>query len=281
MAEDSERSILLREILVAIDTSTHSQAALEAAVALAKTMEANIQGLFVHDEIWNRISRLPSTRAVNALTGDVLPLENDTLEDQISILRNRLRRKLEYLSNRKQVKHSWNFLRGNVEDKILEAAENADMITIGLKGHSARKKKLGSSAKTIIQKADKPVLILKEGLHLGTTLTAVYDASEESQKGIRLALKIARKNNSTLKVLVVDNNPKALEQRNKELEKILDDTNVSVKVELMEGTDLGSFLNSINKQHSGLLIIPKSQPLLARALETVLIHINCPLLMVN
>jgi hypothetical protein len=155
------------------------------------------------------------------------------------------------------------------------------MITIGLKGHSARKKKLGSSAKTIIQKADKPVLILKEGLHLGTTLTAVYDASEESQKGIRLALKIARKNNSTLKVLVVDNNPKALEQRNKELEKILDDTNVSVKVELMEGTDLGSFLNSINKQHSGLLIIPKSQPLLARALETVLIHINCPLLMVN
>ena len=281
MAEDSERSILLREILVAIDTSTHSQAALEAAVALAKTMEANIQGLFVHDEIWNRISRLPSTRAVNALTGDVLPLENDTLEDQISILRNRLRRKLEYLSNRKQVKHSWNFLRGNVEDKILEAAENADMITIGLKGHSARKKKLGSSAKTIIQKADKPVLILKEGLHLGTTLTAVYDASEESQKGIRLALKIARKNNSTLKVLVVDNNPEALEQRNKELEKILDDTNVSVKVELMEGTDLGSFLNSINKQHSGLLIIPKSQPLLARALETVLIHINCPLLMVN
>lgn len=281
MAEEAKKTILLREILVAIDTSAHSQAALEAAVALAKTMEANIQGLFVEDELWNKITNLPSTRAVNALTGDVLPLENETLENQVSILRNRLRRKLEQLSSRNRVKYSWSSARGNVENKILEASENADLITIGLKGHSARRKNLGSSAKMVIQKAEKPVLILKEGLHLGTTLTAVYDASKESQRGIRLALKIAKRNKSSLKVLVVDNNPDAVDQRNKELEKILENTEVSVKVELMKRTDLGSFLNSINEQRSGLLIIPKSQPLLAKSFETVLLHINCPLLMVN
>lgn len=281
MAEEAKKTIFLREILVAIDTSTHSHAALEAAVALAKTMEANIQGLFVEDELWNKITNLPSTRAVNALTGDVLPLENDTLEHQVAILRNRLRRKLEKMSSRNRVKYSWSSARGNVENKILEASKNADLITIGLKGQSARRKNLGSSAKMIIQKAEKPVLILKEGLHLGTTLTAVYDASKESQKGIRLALKIAEKNKSSLKVLVVDNNPDAVDQRNKELEKILENTEVSVQVELMNSTDLGSFLNSINEQRSGLLIIPKSQPLLAKSFETVLLHINCPLLMVN
>ncbi len=281
MAEEAKKTIFLREILVAIDTSTHSHAALEAAVALAKTMEANIQGLFVEDELWNKITNLPSTRAVNALTGDVLPLENDTLEHQVAILRNRLRRKLEKMSSRNRVKYSWSSARGNVEKKILEASENADLITIGLKGQSARRKNLGSSAKMIIQKAEKPVLILKEGLHLGTTLTAVYDASKESQRGIRLALKIAEKNKSSLKVLVVDNNPDAVDQRNKELEKILENNEVSVQVELMKSTDLGSFLNSINEQRSGLLIIPKSQPLLAKSFETVLLHINCPLLMVN
>lgn len=281
MAEEAKKTIFLREILVAIDTSTHSHAALEAAVALAKTMEANIQGLFVEDELWNKITNLPSTRAVNALTGDVLPLENDTLEHQVAILRNRLRRKLEKMSSQNRVKYSWSSARGNVEKKILEASENADLITIGLKGQSARRKNLGSSAKMIIQKAEKPVLILKEGLHLGTTLTAVYDASKESQRGIRLALKIAEKNKSSLKVLVVDNNPDAVDQRNKELEKILENNEVSVQVELMKSTDLGSFLNSINEQRSGLLIIPKSQPLLAKSFETVLLHINCPLLMVN
>lgn len=281
MAEDTKRSVLLREILVAIDTSSHSQAALEAAIALAKTMEANIQGLFVQDELWNRITQLPSTRAVNALTGDVLPLEHEMLEDQVTLLKHRLRRKLEYLSRRNKVKHSWIFTRGKVEEKILEAAETADLITIGIRGHSLRKKKLGSSAKAIIQKAEKPVLILKEGLRLGNTLTAVYDASKESQKGIKLALKIAKKNNSPLSIMVVDNNPEVLDQRSKELQKMLGDTSVSVEIVLMDRMDLGSFLNSINQRNSGLLIIPKSQPLLSKSFETVLNHINCPLLMMS
>lgn len=281
MPEDSDRSIRVREILVAIDTSTHSEAALEAAVALAKTMEANLQGLFVQDEIWQKLSKLPSTRTVNALTGSVLPLESDTLEDHIRLLRNRLRRKMELLSRRNKIKHSWSSIRGKVEEKILEASKNADLITIGLKGKSASRKRVGSSAKAIIKRADKPVLILKEGLHLGTTLTVVYDASEESQKGIRLALNIAEKNNSSLKVLVVDNNPEVLDQRSKELESMLDGTSVPVNIKLVENTDLGSFLNSINEQHSGLLIIPKNQPLLAKSFETILLHINCPLLMVS
>jgi len=281
MPEDTNRTVLVREILVAIDTSTHSQAALEAAVALAKTMEANLQGLFVQDEVWQKLSKLPSTSTINTLTGNVLPLESETLEDHINLLRNRLRRKMEFLSRRNKVTYSWSSMQGKVEDKILEASENADLITIGLKGKSASRKRIGSSARTIIKKADKPVLILKEGLHLGTTLTVVYDASEESQKGIRLALKIAKKNNSSLKVLVVDNNPEVLDQRSKELESLLEGAQISVNVELMENTDLGSFLNTINQQHSGLLIIPKNQPLLSKSFETILLHINCPLLMVN
>ncbi|MGK7369184.1 MAG: universal stress protein [Candidatus Halalkalibacterium sp. M3_1C_030] len=281
MAEDSNRSVLLREILVAIDTSSHSQAALEAAVTLAKTMEANLQGLFVQDELWQKISKLPSTSTVNTLTGNVLPLESETLEDQVRLLRNRLRRKMEFLSRRNKVTYSWSSMQGKVEEKVLEASKNADLITIGLKGKSARRKRIGSSAKKIIQKAGKPVLVLKEGLHLGTNLTVVYDASKESQKGIRLALKIAEKNNSSINVLVVDNNPDALDQRNKELENLVDGASVSVNIELMKNTDLGSFLNSINEQHSGLLIVPKNQPLLAKSFETILLHINCPLLMVN
>jgi len=281
MPEDTNRTVLVREILVAIDTSTHSQAALEAAVAFAKTMEANLQGLFVQDEVWQKLSKLPSTSTINTLTGNVLPLESETLEDHINLLRNRLRRKMEFLSRRNKVTYSWSSMQGKVEDKILEASENADLITIGLKGKSASRKRIGSSARTIIKKADKPVLILKEGLHLGTTLTVVYDASEESQKGIRLALKIAKKNNSSLKVLVVDNNPEVLDQRSKELESLLEGAQISVNVELMKNTDLGSFLNTINQQHSGLLIIPKNQPLLSKSFETILLHINCPLLMVN
>jgi nucleotide-binding universal stress UspA family protein len=65
MAEDTDQSILLRRILVAIDTSGHSREALEAAATLARLTEAQIHGLFVQEEQWGRIGNLPSLSAIN------------------------------------------------------------------------------------------------------------------------------------------------------------------------------------------------------------------------
>ncbi len=281
MEEESEETVLLREILVAIDTSTHSHAALEAAVNLARILEANVRGMFVHDELWNQITKLPSITTVNTLTGRVLPLESETLEDQVKTLQNRLRKKLEEESKRHMVEHSWHFTRGKVEEKILEAAEKADLITIGLKGVSARRKVLGSSARRIILEANKPVLIMKEGLRLGRSLTAVYDGSKESQRGINLALKIAENNDTILKVLAINNSEEARKERDKEFENLFKDTPVFVNLQLMENPDVSKFLNTINQQRPGLLIAPKNQPILTKSLQIILNHINCPLLMMN
>lgn len=281
MDNESEKDVLFREILVAIDTSKDSQAALEAAALLARAMEANIHGLFVHDEIWNLVSKLPSITAVNTLTGQVTPFENDTMDDLVRHLKNRLRQKLERVSRRHELTHSWRSVRGKVEEKILEAAEEADLITIGLRGTSAGKKVLGSSARRIIDRADKPILILKKGLRLGTRITAIYDGSKESQKGIKIALKIAERNESKLTVLVVNNSDEAQQERNKKLENLLQNNSVFIKIELLDEPSITGFLNSINRQKSGLVIVPKNQPLLTRSLQIILNNINSPLLMIN
>lgn len=279
MDEEQEETFLIRRILVAIDTSKHSQAALEAAASLARTLEANIHGLFVHDEIWNRVSKLPSITTVNTLTGQVTSFEDNTMEERVRLLKNRLRRKLEQISRQHELSHSWRSERGKVEEKILEAAEDADLITIGLKGASARRKVLGSSALKIIHQSNKPVLILKEGLRLGTTITSVYDGSKASQRGIQVALGLAEKKESTLTVFVVNNNSNARKQRDNQLENMLDDAPVFVEIERLNQPDVSLFLNSINQQKPGLLIVPKEQPLLSRSLQIVLNNINCPLLM--
>lgn len=281
MDKEQEDTFLIRKILVAIDTSKHSQAALEAAASLARTMEANIHGLFVHDEIWNRVSKLPSMTTVNTLTGQVTSFKEDTMEERVRLLKNRLRRQLERISRQHELSHSWRSERGKVEEKILEAAEDADLITIGLKGASARRKVLGSSARKIIQQSNKPVLILKEGLRLGTTITAVYDGSKASQKGLEVALGIAEKNESTLTVFVVNNNSNARKQQNNQLENLLNDTSVFVEIERLNQTDVSRFLNSINRQKSGILIVPKELPLLTRSLQMILNNINCPLMMMS
>jgi len=281
MDEEYEETIVFREILVAVDTSKHSQAALEAAASLARTMEAKIHGLFVHDETWNRVSKLPSISVVSTLTGQITPFGDDMMEDHVKLLKNRLREKLETVSRRHELTHSWRYVQGKVEEKILEAAEQADLITIGLKGVSARRKVLGSSARSIIQKADKPVLILKEGLHLGKTITVVYDGSKQSKMAIKVAMGLAEKNESTLTVLVLDNHSEKRKEQYNKLEKLLERTSIFLQIDFLDSPDVTTLLNSINRQKCGLIIIPKNLPLLTASLQVILKHINCPLLMMN
>jgi nucleotide-binding universal stress UspA family protein len=283
MAENDEETVHLRKILVAVDTSAHSRAALEAAAILAKITEANISGIFVQEEHWNHIGKLSSVSAVNELTGQSQLLKEEDLQQQIELLAKRLQRDLQQISRRHQIEHSWNTKRGEVAEEILKAARDADLITIGRRGRSfIQKNKLGSTARKIIQKADKPVLILKKGLRLGNTLTVLYNATPQSRKGLWMALDIAEENSSELSVMVTAGNQSEGSERDKEVEKLVEDAPIRVNVTMFQQLNVGQFLNIVNYQHSGLLIIPKNQSFLqGEALEITIEHIQCPVLLVN
>lgn len=279
MAEDSDdkkKTVIFRRILVGVDTSSHSQAALEAAAVLAQKMEGKLFGLFVQDEVWSKICKMPAVTAVNALTGATQPLEEQDLQQQIDLLTKRLRRQLRTISRENQISHSWKTVQGCVEDEILQAAKEADLITIGRRGSSfPEKKKLGSSAQVIIQSADKPLLILKKGLQLGKNITALYDGSEESRRSIKLALSLADEENG-ITVLVLK------EQANKEdIKEITEDTALPVEILELRTPNIWRITHFVNQQNAGLFIIPKNQPLLKNSVETVLNQLQCPLLMMN
>lgn len=282
MSNDSGE-ILIREILVALDSSSHSRAALEAAATLARTLEADIHGLFVEDSNWYRISRLPSITEVNELTGDIKPLAEKNIDKQIEILENRIRRQLQMISRLNEVKHSWKTARGAVEDKVLEAAKNTDLITIGRKGHSYSKhKQLGQTAKKIIEKSDKPVLILQEGLRLGNSIVTVFDASGDSRRSIRFALSIAEKNESELFVMIIGDDQDSAKERFRELKKYLANASVKADVKLLHQSNIWEFMFAVNNHNGGLLILPRDQPFMKnRSLDLLLNHIGCPILLMG
>lgn len=282
MSSDSEE-IFIRKILVALDSSGHSRAALEAAATLAKTMEADIHGLFVEDTNWHRISRLPSIAEVNELTGDIKPLAEKNIDKQIEILENRIRKQLQMISRLNEVKHSWKTVRGSVEDKVLEAAQHTDLITIGRKGHSySRHKKLGQTAKNIIEKSEKPVLILQEGLKLGNTIVTLFDTSGESRRSIRFALSIAEKNESELFVMIISDDQDTAKEHFRELKKYLAYTSVKADVKLLQQSNIWEFMLSVNDHNGGLLILPRDLPFMKnRSLDLLLNHIGCPILLMG
>ncbi len=283
MAKDSEKAITIGRILVAVDYSNRSDAALEAAAMFAKITKANIHGIYVQEEHWEHINRRPSATFINGLTGKTQLLEENRLDSEVKMIAKRLQRKLKSISRQHEIAHSWESIRGQVIEEILKAGKEADLITIGRRGSSTlRKKKLGSTAKAIIEQSEKPVLVLAESHFLGRAVTVVYDTSKESQKSLRLGLSIAEKNKSVLAVLVVDNHAEDETYRNKEVEQIIDEARVPVDVTTINQINIGNLIGLIKRQNPGLVIIPKKQPLLHDGSPEVLLHyLRCAVLLMN
>lgn len=282
MAEDKPDSITFRRILVALDTSRHSRAALETAAELAELSRAEIRGLFVQDAYWYKLGKLSFISEVSELTGTVRPIQHKNIEEQIRVLEYRVKRMMQEIIGKSEIPHTWETTRGTIEDEILAAAEEADLITIGRAGHS-KKKKLGRTAQTIIERADKPVLLLKEGLTLGHPVVVVYDGSSESQHGLEIALSLARKIESKLIVIALKNDPSAVRsERDKGLEQVVDDSASSVEVIVQKSADIGEFTASINRKNCGLLVISKNQPILGKiSLSELMNLLACPILLMN
>lgn len=272
-----------RRILVAVDTSMHSRAALNAAIALAQIVEADVRGLFVRDTKWYHISRLPFISEISELTGEVRPLPEQTMKKQIRLLEQRIQHMARLIERYSDVSYSWKSVTGSVTDQILEASEEADLIALGRIGHSfSEQKTLGKLARAVIDRSDKPVLILQRGLTLGNTILAVYDASEQSQRGLKTALALAERTEKDLIVLILKNDPQGLKERDKTVEELLERADIEIGVTFISQPQLWTFTRLLNRYSYGMLIIPENQPLVTQhSVGTLITLLNRPILLMN
>ena len=74
-----------RRILVALDASQHSLAALEAASELAEALKAELVGIFVEDVNLLNLAGLPFVREVGYPSGAARPLDSPSMERALRI----------------------------------------------------------------------------------------------------------------------------------------------------------------------------------------------------
>lgn len=280
MDDSEETSIKMTEILVALDHSSHSRAALESAAFIAKLMEAKIHGLFVHDDQWLRISKLPSRSEIDELTGRISPMGRGAVEKEIRELEKTIKEHFELISRLHELPHSWSTLKGVVADKVLEAGKDCDVITIGSKGRSYFKSdKLGSTAAAIIRKADKPVMILQKRNDFGKSPIAVFDGSAKSVTGVKIASEIARRNETRLTIIDLSEVFPSAEDLNGGL---LAKWGKVAKILKLEQPNMGRFLFMISQVRGGLLILPNNKRFTGRiAMKHILESADCPVLLAN
>lgn len=182
----------IRRILVAVDASAPSHAALRAAAALAQGLDAQLEGLFVEDLELLHFAQLPFAREVGLASAARRALDAPAMERALNAQARRAQRAFEALGKQHGVRWSFRVVRGNVAGEILSAAAEVDVVALGLCGHmEIAGRRLGSTVRTILESAHCSVLIEHHRRPDGSTVLVLYDGSDASDRALERAKQLA------------------------------------------------------------------------------------------
>ncbi len=280
---ETEEKVIFRRILVALDNSEDSMAALNIAASFARLLEAELEGLFVEDDSWYRMIERGFHWEISAFTGSINPLEEKRMRLQIKAHAQRIKKRLAEISDHYGIMHSFRSVRGDVQRQILKATENADLITIGTFGHSVlRHGQLGSTARAILKYAAKPVLLLQHGIRHGDRLTVIDDGFPASERCLQVARLLEEKLGLSQLVIRLMNDKSADNNRNTHAGQSGKQTSTPRTLHVEVPSDgINHNLSSVIKHYkTGLLIGSRSNMLFqGSSLEKLLVDVKCPMLL--
>ena len=199
---DEEESGAIRRILVALDASPHSLAALQAAAELARLLDAELVGVFVEDINLIRLAELPISRQVSLYSTTPKNYGPEEVERELHVQAERARKALATMAQRARLRSSFQVSRGVITSEIIQAAENADMIIIGKSGWS-RRRRMGSTTRIIITQSPRQTLIIQHGARFGLHLGVLFDGTDEGLKALQVSMNLLRRRTGYLTVIVL------------------------------------------------------------------------------
>ena len=190
-----------RRILVALDASPASLAALEAALRLAVELDAELDALYVEDHNMLRFAGLPFTRVIDAYSPGPREVEPVDLERALRLEAERVRR---LLARAAGTRIAWTFrvARGDVEREVLAAARDADLLTLGfVGGRPTGGRRAGSLARRAAREAPGSVLLSQYSRAGEGPVVVCLDDSPEGEHALATAASLAHAHGRTLTVV--------------------------------------------------------------------------------
>ena len=272
---------MIRRILVALDTSHHSLAALEAAAELAATLEAELEGLFVEDVNLLRLAALPMAREVRYPFVATRELDRARMERQLRAQATQARRALAAACQTRKVKWSFRVVRGKVSPQVLEAALGADLLSLGKASRPlTRRVRLGSTARAATARAPGSVLLLQRDVPIHPPIIVTYDGSPAARQALATAVPFAHKAGKHLTILILADTREAAKQLRAQVAERLRGVDLSLRYQRMADASAAALAHKVRAEGSGLLVLTGTI-LPAEALHTLLDDIECPVLLVR
>ena len=264
MSEPAARA----RILVALDESPRSAAALTAAAPLASELGAELAGLFVKDVDLQRLIGLPFAREFSLLSGAGRPLSKAEMERTWRREAAHMQRQLAETAGQLRLHWSFRVTRGRVSAEVSTQAQAFDLIVLG--------KRTGISVMTLTQTAMRgaypnvgagPVLVL-------------FDGGLATSQSLETGATLARRHGAELVLLVHGDSDEAYRARCAEALKALQAHGTAGRCTRLGALDGVSLVRAARREGSACLVLANQERFLTQAgFERVLDEIECPIVL--
>jgi nucleotide-binding universal stress UspA family protein len=181
----------IRRVVVALDATCDSRAAVETGTALAASWRVDLRALFVEDAALRYVAELPFTRQISLPRPVTTAFDLPGLEAEFAALAARLRRYLAVEASRRAVPWTFEIVRdlARAEEWALDAADL--LVAESAARPFARHLLLESPLRAALGQARRPVLFLPPGRAAAAPVMVVDDGAPGAQLALAAAENMA------------------------------------------------------------------------------------------
>ena len=282
MLPNEEHLRTIQRILVALDSSEHSLAALDVAASLAAQLQAELEALFIEDLDLLRLADLPCAQVTSVLLMETERIDRERMERRLRLQAERIHRALQRRAAALGVRVTFRSVRGNVEEEVRAAAAEADLLGLGKADYRyGGVSGFGPTLQAALV-TGRPLLVLESRPLVGRGLLAIYDGSRAGVRATALAAELARRTRQELHVLALAGSPSDAQQLGAEVQVRLKEQDVQPYLSYAWGEPAQAILSAARRLRPALLLLGlqgdegAGQGRTDRVLEAV----RCPLLLV-
>lgn len=281
MSSTSSSSPVFRRILVALDASPHSRAALDLSVQLAADLGADLEGVFVKDENLLRAAQLPFAKEVRTHSVSPKALSNRRVQRQLRHQAERAEAALQEATEQAQVSYNFRVVEGQVTQQLLRAAEETDLVAMGKTSTQSSRRRLGTTSQALLAESSTPVLVLRRMVRRRPPLFTYYDGSDTARTALRTAARLAARG-TPLTVFLPASDEAQREQLRKEVHETLGAPTLQVQVRPLTPFEVDRLAALARREDPGLFVMPHGcSPLADTSLQQFLYELDRPLLVVR
>lgn len=253
---DGYKPICVEQILVSLDSSLHSFAALKSAVELAQHYDAKLQGVFIEDVTLLSLAEMPFRQEVGEYSAIVRDISADGMTRSIFVQSRWVVRTFQKMVNQTELQGDFSILRGKVAEIIDQEARKCDLLIIGKTGTNlVGRRRLGSTARALIQKVQKPLLLVEEGNRLGYPVIVLFDDSPLGKTSLETAADLTDPGERLI-IFLNEDDTGEFQKNKKALQRWSEDKRIDITIQSYKTRSFTRFIRMIEGLKTGLLVLP-------------------------